>query len=507
MAKVKNKLGLGAFVLLASGLICKALGALFRLPLTNLLGLSGIGIFQLVTSLYAFALVLCSGGVTNALSKLIASARARGEIFKVHLYFKRAIFVCLIISLCVGGLFVLLSRFICALQGINATSCYMLFVILLPLGAALATFRGLFQGYENMVPTAISQVLEQVFKFAFGLVFAYFGSRMGTEYGVLGAFVGIVVAELAALIFLFVLFVFKSKNNPKTPDFKDAKLVKKQFDHANFTLTFSASILPLTNAFDALIIVPRLMLVGYSNAAATTLFGLQSGVVGALLNFPLIISVAVATAFLPNVSYLISRGSAAKPVIERGLLVLLFLILPSTFGLVAISRPLISIFYKGISTNLLNIAQSLLLYGGFSIVFTALMQYLVMLLQASGHFAFQLGITTLGGVAKVLFTFFLASSAQINIFALVVGNLALTGIVCVLALFKLKKILPFCLKFFDLFLLLLACSAMYFSVYTFLKCGYFGTIASVAISVVLGGIVYLVLTLPVILKMLKRKRL
>ena len=92
MAKSGSKLGMSAFILLLSGIVCKALGALFRLPLTNMLGIEGIGVFQLVMSLFSFALVVTCGGVTNALSKLISSARAKGEDKKIGVFLSRAIF-------------------------------------------------------------------------------------------------------------------------------------------------------------------------------------------------------------------------------------------------------------------------------------------------------------------------------------------------------------------------------------------------------------------------------
>ena len=81
--KIFNRLRGGAFVLLVSGIICKFLGAFFRLPLTNLLGVEGIGIFQLVMSLYSCALVLTAGGVSTSLSKLISSARANEHTEKI----------------------------------------------------------------------------------------------------------------------------------------------------------------------------------------------------------------------------------------------------------------------------------------------------------------------------------------------------------------------------------------------------------------------------------------
>lgn len=143
--KSQKRLGVSAFVLVVSGLVCKILGALFRLPLTNLLGIEGIGVFQLVMSLYAFALVLTCGGVTNSLSKLISTARARGEYKKIKTYLKRAVCVSFCVGFALGLLFLFFGKYIALLQGVGENKSYMLFVVLLPLGAGLATFRGFFK--------------------------------------------------------------------------------------------------------------------------------------------------------------------------------------------------------------------------------------------------------------------------------------------------------------------------------------------------------------------------
>ena len=76
---MKSNVEKGAFILIISGIICKFFGGLFRLPLTNIVGMEGIGMFQMIMSIYSLALVFVSGGVTNALSKLTSSARARGD--------------------------------------------------------------------------------------------------------------------------------------------------------------------------------------------------------------------------------------------------------------------------------------------------------------------------------------------------------------------------------------------------------------------------------------------
>ncbi len=500
MKKIRSKLGVSAFVLLLSGLICKALGALFRLPLTNLLGIEGIGIFQLVMSLYSFALVLTCGGVTNSLSKLISASRARGEQVKIGIFLGRALFVSLGVGFLLGLLFLLLGRYISAFQGIDAANSYMLFLLLLPLGAGLASLRGFFQGFENMIPTAISQITEQVFKFVFGLLFASIFSKIGISAGVFGAFLGIVLSEIVALMFLFIHFFAKHKKREKPSDLQTIKIARKEFDSANLPLTLSSAILPLVNAFDGLIIIPRLVLGGISNSVATQLYGLQAGVVGAILNFPLIISMAVTTTLLPNISYLISRGTGGRHIIEQGLKILLYLILPTTFGIVAISRQMLALVYPAMTSSMLDVAFNLMLYGGFSIVFTALMQYLIMLLQANGQFRFILLSMILGGIVKASLSFFLSASGSVNIFALVLGNIALSAIVCLLAIWKLKRIVSFAIPFYDFFLLILGTVSMFFMVYTFINCNYFSTIFNIILAVILGVFAYLVLTVPFLLR-------
>lgn len=502
-----SKFSSGATALVVSGLVCKALGAFFRLPLTNLLGIEGIGVFQLVMALYAFALVLTCGGVTTSLSKLISSSRAKGNNKVIGCYLKRSLFVSVGIGILLGLLFLLLGKNICALQSIAYNKSYWLFVLLLPLGAGLSSFRGFFQGYENMIPTAVSQVVEQVFKFAFGLLFAFYFGKFGTSEGVFGAFLGITLSEVVALGVLFIWFAVKNKNFEKINELQKVKFAHKEFDKANFLLTISASILPLVSAFDGLVVVQRFMLAGYTAEFSTKLFGLQTGVVGALLNFPLIISMSVSTALLPNISYLLSKGSGGKSTIEKGLKVLLFLILPSTFGIVAITKPLLSLVYDGLNGYLLDLAFNLMFYGAFSIIFTAIMQFAVMLLQANGEFKFILFATLLGGIFKAVITFFLSSVSSINVFALVLGNIALYATGCILTLAKLKNSISFRITFGEILTILFATLSMFLVVFTFENCNYFSEIANLVIGVILGVVAYAVLSAPVLFGLFSKKSL
>ncbi len=524
MKKNKTNLSVSAIILLASGLVCKILGALFRFPLTSFLGIEGIGVFQLVMSLYLFALVITSGGVTTSLSKLISSARAKSDYSKIYIFLYRAIFISVAIGIFIGAIFLLLGKFISALQGVDAYSSYMLFIFLLPLGAGLSALRGFFQGFENMLPTAISQVIEQVFKFAFGLLFAYYFSKFGGGKGVFGAFVGIVFSELISLLYLSIYFLIKNKKQKRDVHRnlninqinrnlersrniernKEILFARKQFDKANFTLMLSASIFPLVNAFDGLFIVSRLVQAGMTQSLATELYGLQTGIVGSILNFPLIISIAMTTTLLPNISFLFSRGSGGRWVVEKGLKILLFFILPTTFGIVALSRQLFTLFFPNLSPKFLDVANGLTFYGGFSVVLTALMQYFVMLLQADGEFGEILLYSIVGGTLKALISLIFSAIPTFNIYALVLGNIILSSTVALLSLMKLKKRIFFSLKFFDVFDLLFSCFVMFVTVYFFIKCNYFSAFANIIVGIIIGGAVYLILTTPFLVRLLPK---
>ena len=201
---MKSSVGKGALILIISGLICKFFGALFRLPLTNILGIEGIDIFQMIMSVYALLSAIVTSGVSSALSKLISTARASGEMEKARKLYALAMKFALILALVLGFIILFLSGSISSLQGNSQNKIiYMLFVLLLPLSALIGVIRGAMQGYEDMTPTAISQIIEQVAKFAFGLIFAYIFIGGGATKGVFGAFLGITFSELLALIYLF----------------------------------------------------------------------------------------------------------------------------------------------------------------------------------------------------------------------------------------------------------------------------------------------------------------
>lgn len=489
---MKNNVGKGAFVLILSGFICKIFGGLFRLPLTNIVGIEGIGIYQMISSIYSLALVFVSGGVTNSLSKLVSSARARGDYKIIGSYIRYALIFSLAVALGFAFFFLLFSRSIGSLQGLGSGSqTYKLFALILPLGALIGITRGLLQGYENMVPTAVSQILQQVSKLAFGLIFAYLLGKGDVGSGVFGAFLGITFSEVLACVYL--IFIASRKKG-----LSYGKEGKKEFFSASLPLTFGGVVLPMTHAVESLFIIPLLMKAGLEREIATSLYGVQTGVVGAIMNFPLIISMAVAVSLLPNLSRLSANGDSEgqKKLISTSFSCMWFLLIPLVLGIMAISGGLYPIIYPRVIDGYFDITMQLTILGGISIIMTAIMQFLVAVLQANGFYSHSLIFHALGGIAKTSFLFIFAPMKEISIYAVAISNILLSLIVSICILVKLGKLIK--IPLIELLLPLTASVIMFLSVKVFLSL--VGGIFGVVLSVIIGMGLYFVFTLPLVTK-------
>ncbi|MBO5394518.1 MAG: oligosaccharide flippase family protein [Clostridia bacterium] len=502
---MNNNVGKGAVILTLSGLVCKLFGGLFRLPLTNIIGLRGIAVFQMVMTIYSFSLVCVSGGVTNALSKLVSSARARGDYKTIGAYFKHACIFSLTASSVFAAVFLLFSPFIAEFAGVSeGTNSYRMLALLLPFGAFVGTARGILQGYGNMTPTAISQIIEQVVKFAFGLIFAYILKDQGAAGGVFGAILGITVSEIFACLYLGLKL--------KKQDclyFADGH--RREFYKASLPLTFGGVILPLTHALESVFIVKLLVVSGLSETSAAAIYGVQTGVVGAILNFPLIISIALSAALLPNLSYLVEKGdrNQQKEVITKSMHTMWYLLIPLVVGLMAVAEKLYPLIYPHAIEGYLDVAIQLTYVGGVAIVCSAIQQQLVSILLANGHFRDSLIFNALGGMVKIAILAIVAITPEVSVFAISISNVALAAIVSICVIIKLRGLIA--LSLFELSLPLLASGVMFMAVKILLT--FLPTVYGLCLAVVLAAAIYFVLTFPltskyfnVILKGLKKQR-
>ena len=189
----------GALILSIGGLFAKILGALYRIPLTNIVGSYGMGLYQLVFPPYILFLTVAQCGVPVALSKLIAEKNQLGKPAEGKKVFNFALLILGVLGALCAVVMASLSKNIANWQGNDETA--MAFVIVAPalLFVPLTNvLKAYFQGNMNMTPSGVTTVIEQIVKLAVGLTCAVH-FMPDVQKAVMGAVFAITVSEFWAV--------------------------------------------------------------------------------------------------------------------------------------------------------------------------------------------------------------------------------------------------------------------------------------------------------------------
>lgn len=424
---MKNDFVKGAAILVIFNLIGKIIGAIYRIPLGNLLGAEGIGKYQLVFPLYSLLLSVSVSGIPVAISKIVAEYNSKGQFGDSKKLLKLAILYLFFISLFCSLIIVFCSRFIANLQGNpEIYFCYYGIAPAVLFVGILSVFRGYFQGNLKMFPTAISNLIEQSGKLVFGLFFANKLIKFGVVYGVLGALIGISISEFLALIFLCVYYLFyRRKNRNKSLAILTKRGISKQLLFTSLPITLGGMAGPITAIIDSLLVVNLLIFSGFSSSEATSLLGLQSGIIEPLINIPIVIAVAISASLLPNVSKLHAAGDEEekKLLIEKAFQIVLSVSLVCAICFVIFGKQILLLLYGGtLGSNEIMISVKLLFLGVFNLILLSLVQVSSGILQGIGKQNLTVKSILIGSGIKIILTVVLVSIDKINIYGAMISG-------------------------------------------------------------------------------------
>ena len=450
----------GAIILGLASIFCKILGAIFRIPLTYLLGAEGVGIYQLVYPIFALFLVASTSGIPTSLSKIISKEISGNNNKNAKIIFKESIKIMLILGILFSLIVVGFSGVISKIQG-NASIqiCYFILAPSIILGSVISAFRGYYQGFEIMKYSAISQIIEQLFKVVCGLFFAYIFLKYGLIYGVFGAFVGLTVSELIAFIYLFIAYKTKNlkinfeENSSNLYTKKDAiKLILKE----SIPITLAQIVVPITSVVDSLIIIKLLSMVGFDKVVGTSLYGLDSGVVASLINLPSVIAVSIGISLMPSISssFALKNTKDVDFKSKLSIKIVWYFTLPCVLIFFLYSKEVCYFLYGNLTNNNYNallVASIMLKLSSFSIVYIALNQILTTTLQALNKSYFAFYVILLASLIKVILTICLVSNPQVNIYGLVISDVICYSFASVVNLFELRKVTNINFKFREIF--------------------------------------------------------
>lgn len=410
----------GAVILIVFNLIGKLVGAIYRIPLANLLGAEGIGKYQLVFPLYSLLLAISVSGIPIAISKIVAEYNGKGQFGDVKRLLRISIFYLLIVSLVCFVIVIFCAKFIAKLQGNSEIYfCYYGIAPAILFVGVLSVFRGYFQGNLNMLPTAISGFVEQLGKLIFGLFFATKLISRGLNYGVLGALIGISISEFLALLFISLYYLFYArKNKVNSIAVLGKRNITKQLLSTAIPITLGGLASPITSIIDSLLVVNLLIFTGFQNGVATSLLGLQSGIVDPLINIPIVIAVSISASLLPNLTREYTKGDEieVKLLIEKAFQITLSVSLVCAICFVIFGKQILTFLYgKTLLINEINIAVKLLFLGGFNLIFLSLVQVTTGILQGLGKQNLAVKSLLIGSGIKIVLTITLVSFKSINI--------------------------------------------------------------------------------------------
>ncbi len=414
----------GVSVLSIAGILCKLIGLFFTVPLTRIIGSEGLGIYQSVYPTYNLLLTLSSAGLPVAVSRMVSHYLAKDDPRNAHRVFKVALW--LLTGL--GCIFMLLmlvgnASLTALVQEPRASLGFHAIAPCLALVCALSTFRGFMQGQQNMQPTAVSQILEQIGKVIFSLPLAYFGTRQNLALGAAGALLGITISEAIATAVIAIQYFSKRKAFEARPQLAEgpaasfSSLANVLFS-ISIPITISACIVPLAQFVDSVMMVPRMMDSGLTNEVARSLYGVFSGLVIRLINMPTALALAIAMSLVPAVSaaQAVKDEEGTRQASAQGLKLAFVLGFPCSIGMSVLAKQIFGFLYlESLEPSQFQTGWELLTVSSLTIVLFTVVQATSGILQGLGKQHIPMYTLVAGVSCKIIMNYILVGIPGVNI--------------------------------------------------------------------------------------------
>ena len=416
----------GVFILSLSTLIVKIIGLAFKIPMLSLLGMEGMGYFNSAYEIYALLCVVSTAGLPVALSILISSSRALDNDARIVKIYRAAIKIFFFLGLLGTVLMLLLAKPISQWIG-NDDSFYCIIAIAPALFfiCLASAVRGYCQGFEDMKPTAISQLIEALAKLGLGIFFALVGIRKGLSVPKISALavLGITVGTALSLCYLLVA----RRRHRVQIDRLDGKKCGhyKQLLKIAIPITLGSAVISLTRILDMAFIMRRLQDIGISQLRANEIYGAYTTL--ALPVFSLIPSLItpISMALIPELTGFIKKNNSIgqTETVEKALRLTSILSMPASIALLVFARPILSILFAG-QSEAVGIAAPLLSLLGTSVFFSCLITTTNAILQAYGCVGMPIFSMSVGVAVKAFSSYFLLGTAGIAEYGAPIGSLA-----------------------------------------------------------------------------------
>lgn len=443
-------------ILAMASLIVRIIGMIYRIPMSNILGEEGNGIYAVAFEIYDLILIISSYSLPLALSKIISAQQANRE----HKNTGRTLKVALRFAVLSGGVFALLL-FLGA--GVIERTIYPEYTgVQIPLRvlaptifivALLGVFRGFFQGKRTMVPTAVSQIIEQIINAIVSIAASYLFMKWNSEslqqaaWGAAGGTLGTCLGAASALLLvLFVYWIYRPVQ---------AKLERR--DHSGSQVAYSQlfkilllTILPIILSQTVYNIsgLVDYKLFGWLSAergidpvAIKSFVGVYSSKYRTLCSVPIAISTAIASSMIPSAvaAYTEKDVEQWKYNIASGIKFNMIIAIPCAIGLTVLGQPVVRMLFA--SSNYV-LGGHMMTVGSVAIVFYALTNVTGGALQSIDKMRLPVIHSAISLVLHVGIVAFFLTCTNVGVYALLIGNITFPIVVFVLNLRAIRRYVP-----------------------------------------------------------------
>ena len=436
----------GATILAVAGIISKFLGAAFRIPLTNWIGAEGMSYYGAAYPVYSFFLILATAGLPVAISRMVSERIAIGDYRNAHRSYKVSVYVMVVIGVISFMICFFGAGFITQRMG-NPDAKYSIMAIApaLLLAPIASSFRGYFQGQQNMFPTAISEICEQFFRVVVGLTLSYILISKGLEYASAGATFGASAGLIAALVVLPIIYkktsaARREKINASTRPEESTKSLAKELVEIALPITIGSTIMPLMWIIDAGIVMTRLQATGWSLEMSKVKYGLISGFCDPLVAFPGVFVDAISISLIPAITaaYTLKKRDELNHGIQTGIKTMMVVAYPCAIGIIALAGPILHLLYPA-QPDEVEMAIPLLQITALTIITLSMMRTFSSCLQGVGKMVLPVVNLFIGAIAKIIVSYVLVGIPAINVNGAAVGSVCAYLIAGVLNYRGLKK--------------------------------------------------------------------